>query len=103
MTNRSSFINSFYVDHKECDLYELKREITMKNFKLWSSFFLRDIFMYGTTLEINSCRENQRIISKRHQAARMYTEELRSKIAEQHKSILEKRKKLKELEENHLD
>ena len=96
--NKSAFLNAFYVDHKECDLYELKRPLTMKSIQLWSSFFLRDLFMYGNTLEINSLREHHRIVHQRHQAAKMHTEELRRKISDQHKLILEKKNKIKELE-----
>ena len=47
---KQQFTNAFYVDHRECDIYELKRNVGMKNYRLWGSFFLRDILMYSNNI-----------------------------------------------------
>lgn len=100
---KQQFTNPFYVDFKECDIYELKRNVGMKNYRLWGSFFLRDIMMYSNNVEINEVNANQRALLNRHSALKNETEALRLKLSEQHRQIMEKRKKLKELQRMQLD
>lgn len=85
--SRQQFADPFYVDHRECDIYELKRNVGMKGYSIWGSFFLRDILMYGNTIEINKFNQNQRDLLKRHEAVKSTTENLRAKISEQHRLI----------------
>lgn len=75
------FTNAFYVDYRECDIYELKRNVGMKNYRIWGSFFLRDILMYSNNVETNQFNQNQRILSKKHQALKTETETLRTKLS----------------------
>lgn len=59
-------MNPFFVDHRECDIYELRKNVGMKNYSIWSTFFLRDILMYSNNIEINQINSNQRVVWKRH-------------------------------------
>lgn len=85
---KHQFTNPFYVDFKECDIYELKRNVGMKNYRLWSSFFLRDILMYSNNVWVNEVNSNQRAMMCRHSALKAETEALRHKLSEQQKQII---------------
>lgn len=75
----------------------------MKNYRIWGTFFLRDILMYSNNVEINQLNSNQRAVWKKHLTIKNETEALRAKLSEQHRLIAERRKKLKELQQMDLD
>jgi hypothetical protein len=36
-----NYLNPFYVDFKECDIYELKQSLSVKHLKVWNGFFFK--------------------------------------------------------------
>lgn len=101
--SKQQFANPYFVDHRECDIYELRKNVGMKNYRIWGTFFLRDILMYSNNVEINQLNSNQRAVWKKHLVIKNETEALRAKLSEQHRLIVERKKKLKELQQMDLD
>jgi hypothetical protein len=74
MAREDHFSDPFFVNHQECDVYELKKNMGMKNYKIWGSFFLRDLFRYGGyeefDMEINTVSQNYRKLMKKHRVVK---------------------------------
>jgi len=73
-----NYLNPFYVDFKECDIYELKQYPSLKHLKIWNGFFFKKFRLKNPDYSIFS-RYQQLYIQHYHNKRK--TEELRKELS----------------------
>jgi hypothetical protein len=88
------YLNPFYVNHKECDIYELKEMPSMKQLRIWGGFFFKKFRAQNPDYKFFH-RYNELYID--HFRNKREADELRKELLLRHKDIHERKARLAEL------